>query len=392
MFLIIFCFLSISLGIYAQQIPEIKINPFNRVTGDLKLSDLVETIEYIPLETTNKCLVGVAPRTFDISDNYIVLHCWKTNQVYLFKRNGSFVGLIGREGSGPGEYVGMSVSSVFIDEEKKQIFVGTTHPNQISIFDLKGNFIKNYVVGNKDEVADFMYYFNKQFLLAYSNSGTVSHKYELRTSQMHLLTKGVKTIPFSMKNTFLGVQPPSVYLYEGELCARETCLNDTLFAIKNNQFSPKYIINSGKYDLTPELRSDGDEYRKYWLSLVRYVNVFESNNYLFFDYLFNRNWYFVYYSKQEKKILYFNSQRMLPDNYIGGIPNDYDGGLPLWPTKQSENTWYVFQDASDLCEETPKQKRLKPKGPEKAIQAFKRMCKKMQPDDNPVLMIVKLKK
>lgn len=163
-------------SLHAQSKPEvIKIDPKSKTSGILGLSDLVESVEYVPLETTAKCLVGILPREFDVSKNYIVLNCWKTNQIYLFRRNGSFVCLVGGGGS-------------------------------------------------------------------------------------------------------------------------------------------------------------------------------------------------------EK-----------------GIPNDFDGGPSVWPVVQKEDIWYAFQDASSLCGDEVQPNKLKPKGPATAVQALKKLSKKLEPDDNPVLMILKRK-
>ena len=40
---------------FAQSTPiEIKIDPKNMPEGDLRMSDLIESVEYIPLETTQR--------------------------------------------------------------------------------------------------------------------------------------------------------------------------------------------------------------------------------------------------------------------------------------------------------------------------------------------------
>ena len=81
------------------------------------LGDLVESVEYVPLETNDKCLIGEL-FSYDISKNYILVCCNQTKTVYLFKRDGSFVRQIGGLGQGPGEHLG--VNDVFIDEDKNE--------------------------------------------------------------------------------------------------------------------------------------------------------------------------------------------------------------------------------------------------------------------------------
>ena len=52
-------FLALSLNLWAQQkVLDIKLTPTDTPKGDLKLADLVESLEYVPLETKANCLVG----------------------------------------------------------------------------------------------------------------------------------------------------------------------------------------------------------------------------------------------------------------------------------------------------------------------------------------------
>lgn len=61
------------------------------------LSGLVESVEYVALETPNNCLIGYIAR-FDVSKDFILVWCSKSNSIYLFKRNGKFITKIGNRG------------------------------------------------------------------------------------------------------------------------------------------------------------------------------------------------------------------------------------------------------------------------------------------------------
>lgn len=128
-----------------SQIPKIGINPKSRPKGNLMLSDLVQSVEYIPLETNENCLVG-AISFFSVTDNYIAVYCHKTTQVYLFTYQGRFVAKIGREGEGPGEYLKYSMQNIFLDEKNNQIFIHASYPSRLMYYNLKGEYIKSEAI------------------------------------------------------------------------------------------------------------------------------------------------------------------------------------------------------------------------------------------------------
>ena len=93
-----------SLVVFAQPNPiEIKIDPKNMPEGNLRMSDLIESVEYIPLETTDKCLIGDGVR-YDFNDEYIIAGDLHGEAVYLFNRKGKFIRAIGGKGPGPQEF------------------------------------------------------------------------------------------------------------------------------------------------------------------------------------------------------------------------------------------------------------------------------------------------
>ena len=69
---------------------------------DVKLEDLFERVEVIPLETNDSCLIKEIGRVIE-TDSFIYL--FDVNRVLNFNSDGSFVNSIGRRGRGPGEYI-----------------------------------------------------------------------------------------------------------------------------------------------------------------------------------------------------------------------------------------------------------------------------------------------
>ena len=76
--------------------------------------------------------------------------------------------------------------------------------------------------------------------------------------------------------------------------------------------------------------------------------------------------------------------RPIKNNRYSGFKNDLDGGPTFWPKYISSDgemvTWFLAEEFLDIYEQLP--------SPSKELKAF---AQKLQQDDNPVLMTVKLK-
>jgi hypothetical protein len=178
------------------------------------------------------------------------------------------------------------------------------------------------------------------------------------------------------------------YVYDNSVHVRENMLNDTLYRI-NSEFSfvPKYIVNSGKYGVTLETRSDANlfiqEFRNNRLLVLN--SMFETKDYVLLSYRFTPNLNNpCYYNKKEDKLLYFSSTL--------GLPNDYDGGLDFWPQYQYNNQLVAYYQAHFFEAHLNNSEKSNPKGNAEVINSFEQMCRKIDSEDNPVMVIVTLKK
>lgn len=376
------CFSLISTGLSSSEIvPEIVINPTKLpAKGDLALSDLIENIEYIPLQTLDKCLLGRIS-SFDVSDNYILVYCIQTSQVYLFNRKGKFITLISQKGQGPGEY--MYIGNVFLDESRNEIIIHSFGlKDQLLYYDLKGKYLR---AKDSSGISIIVDRFNDQFITGdFSHRKEALYTYALYDRNLNLLTQGVK--PLTLSHTRSRTSPAaSYYWYNNKMYIKETALNDTLYVIENNKFIPYMRIHAGKYEVTPEIREETDAQkffaRSYECAILK--AIIETEKYLIYNYRYQEEAYYCYYDKSSRKTYTLQSNK--------GIPNDYNGGFAFWPDKQRNKTWYTFYNAHQFEEELNKQKKLTPKGPKEAVAGFSNLMEKLDTEDNPVLVIVKLK-
>ena len=381
-FVILFLFV---LQLHAQVI-KIDINPTLQPKGSLMLSDLVEQIEYIPLETKNNCIVGNIVY-FDVSENYIVVYD-QSSEVFLFRRTGRFVAKIGSRGQGPGEY--LQPNGVFIDELKNCVYVQDYR--KLLMYDFAGKHLNTF--SYNDRISWIFFHHNNQFI-----SGTISvlsnedyYVYGIWDSTMNLVKQEVKGALVEIKenrSSHVGI-PISRYIYQGYLHLKESVLNDTIYLLnKNNEFIPKYIINCGRYSMTQEMKGDADNFFRNMARVIGGMCFFETSNFLLASYQYNKKWIPCYYDKKANKLLYFNSDEGILDDFTGGI--DFVFVSFFTYARQKNNELYSFHNAYNLLNKYDKQNKLTPKGPAESVQKVQSLLENLDPEDNPVLIIATLK-
>ena len=77
--------------------------------------EVVDSMLFVPLETTDISLLGVVGQVQKIGNRLVVVDTYKAQKILVFDMNGKFLHGIGAKGEGPGEYV--SLNQVLITSE-----------------------------------------------------------------------------------------------------------------------------------------------------------------------------------------------------------------------------------------------------------------------------------
>ncbi|MDR0572675.1 MAG: 6-bladed beta-propeller [Tannerella sp.] len=72
--------------------------------SEVRLSEYVEDVSVVKLETSGDCIIGNIAKIQLYEDRIYILDDL-SNAVYIFDKNGAFTGCLNRRGAGPGEYV-----------------------------------------------------------------------------------------------------------------------------------------------------------------------------------------------------------------------------------------------------------------------------------------------
>jgi hypothetical protein len=102
------------------------------LTDDIQLSDSLEFI-FIPLETSEQCLIGVVEQV-EIQDDKIYVLDSNQMALFVFDMEGKFLTQIGNRGAGPGEYI--TPMSFDFDLSANTIIVNDIEKKELLCFDL----------------------------------------------------------------------------------------------------------------------------------------------------------------------------------------------------------------------------------------------------------------
>jgi len=377
----------------------ISIDPNKTQLGKITLSDMIESIEYIPLETNTNCLVGeIRDRNcLLVSNNYILVYCNRSGSYYLFSRTGKFLAKIGNEGRGPGEYP-IATRIVSINEELHQISIVSSSSRKLFFYDFNGKYLhsksfeQTFLGGSNFNLIKY----DENYYAMFSNNANREEDplftYNIFSEDLKLLAQNIKPVYYTMlqRGTLTQQGNFCYYSYDGLMHIKKATLNDTVYQIKNLSFVPKYIINAGKYSFTTEVLRDAKEFGKEFHNRTMIFSIFETNNYLLISYNYDQKDFHQYYDKSRKETFLFNS--------ASGIPNDYDGGLDFSPKQQNDNEYITWYHAYHFDENDNK---LSPKASPKDVERFKTVTKEVlgvrDPqtnklmEANPVIVIVKFK-
>ncbi len=93
----------------------IKINPFE-VKEDINLSDIVDSVKYIKLQTDSNCVMGRVKEII-IKEKYIYALDVSQGIIFVFDKKGKYISKLDKRGKGPGEY--LNLGPFFVDDNEE---------------------------------------------------------------------------------------------------------------------------------------------------------------------------------------------------------------------------------------------------------------------------------
>lgn len=386
------CFLfliQITLSCGSQNSNTLEIDPRNFSDNKISLSEIADAITYIPLD--NSLPIGIT-YSIRITNDHIYLS-GKDVGILQFDRYGKMDRKIGRKGRGPGEYIyGMRFT---VDEKNGNIYV--LDPGKIKVYSPTGIFLRDLLYEKDIEYmgGDLEFYNSKLFIADYLITGNSKNNWVFLDTLGNLVAKKENSVPPFKPNTAIG---GSIYKFGNKLFYYNL-FNDTIFSISSDlNNNGAYLFARGTHRWPREMETNDAES---WYKLFKPGTMFETKKFIVLIYSYLDRYAISLIDKKTRKIFLALKFEEIPGSLVKSKPcliNDLDGGMPLSSEINyfSENSReYLIQlvNSFDLKAYLAGNefKKTIPKYPEKK-KNLEKLVNSLKETDNPVLMVVRLKK
>ena len=266
-----------------------KVSELKSEVKDLLLSELVESLEVVRLETNDSCLIKEIWKVF-VTDNYIGVLEHDGRTYKLFDRKGKFITNIGKIGQGPHEYINLINSS--IDEKNNRVYLmGFSRVDKLLCYDLEGNAYDDIPFYYKS--LDKPSFFIKDDIITVFSMPITNR--EVFSFQQNMKGELIKTMP--------ATEDLYAYDYENELF---TSYNNGVFSIHYTMLDTIFNYDSESNKLIPKYHTkfDGDAFCVYRELPNHYITIsFPS----------------IIVNKKTKKANYYKAK----NDFLGGLDIDY---------------------------------------------------------------------
>lgn len=380
--------------------------------SDIKLSSLVEEIIYIPLKTENadffmRFLHGLA---YDEQSHLFVLH----DSFYAFTADtlGHFVNRIGRIGQGPGEY--KQIGHISVNFEEQRVYIKTSYKHNVITYDYQGHVIAESSPMSIDTFTESIFYYDH----ALWGVGSSYRSNALTVRKENRLLYGFALLDSLCKRTSLqtanpiepyghleglesGLSLQGVSVYKDVILLTQSggAPSDTIYTIQNKQFVPRYFLNYGSH--RPDISKcwSQDARNASYQTYYSLQPAFETERLFFLEIYFQNQNYLICYDKYTDN--HFSapvSFRLMKNGapLVRGFENDIDGGFPFYPRSvSSDGTYWLTYLSPAYMKECLTEEYFAAHSEvlnKKKQEELKSIVANADEEDNPVLVLLKIKK
>ncbi len=360
------------------------IDPGYIVNRTIFISEIATEIDYIPL--SNEILFGGLV-SIELTDSLIFITPINEG-LLVYDLNGNYRRQIGKRGRGPGEY--RSATKFTLDKKNEIVYVLELTKNRLLKYSYRAKFlgITNLKTEGQSFFSEIIFSNNNLFLFEGINQGYGKYDWVVWDTLGNILSEKFNSIEkFPSYNYCCGNKQEAfnnTFYYWNQI-------NDTIFEIKEDKYEPAFLFAQGDFRF-PKKKIKA-VYDEYFFPRV----IFFSKHYLFIAYIYDYKSYTGIYVKSENQ--FYNVNVTEDWNFVNGpgIINNFDSGLPLIPLSyycNNKNEEFLIGEISPFELKTQVAsnafKNSTPKYPEKKKE-LEKLANSLDENDNPLLMLVKLK-
>lgn len=365
-FLCLCCVLSVS----AQKPVVINLaKAISESPKEIMLNELASDIRYVPLETTDDCLMN--------NEFYIMQYTGEdiiTSGIFHFDKNGKFLNKIGSKGQGPEEY--LQGLFAFGDWKNKLLYVQNW--NTLTCYGFDGTFVRSVPTPQLNMGAAGL--FDENHIL-YSNDIYYADKanpiqlYMVDSQNGKTVSKWRGHLEENKKYGMILTSRDFMYNYDNSLFYKPA-LENVIFKIlspKKRQLVYKFDCSGKDIDVSAD---EVDPKKRFQFLSVYWAK--ETAQYLFVNYGMKNISRLGIYDKEKKTF----TNVTIKDNLAGG----YDIH-PAWTS--DDNHLLMVYYAGGLLQD--KEKRYSTGLLPERKKELDELLKNIKEDDNPVVILVTLK-
>ena len=391
----LFVFLSCAQEESARRLNVIDLESNVGITRTVNLSEIAESIHYIPLETTSESLLATPFIYLHLENEVLYIQQFRT-EIKLFSKNGSFIRTFNRLGNGPQEYE--FLSNLDIDPATNNIIIHSF--GKYIEYDASGKYIGRVLFDDLNDIKTFgpyrLFRINENLNVIMFNKYTSKYSacvtdslfnvlYYISYSEIEQNVRNKNQLQINITYPYFYKFNDSLRLFNG--------YDDNILSVSNSSgFDTSFILNYGKYDYrNVNLNTRGNLKMPF---IYRYYRALESSNYLFMQFSLGslphkpmikmrpgktgerRVEVPISASLFNKKTGEFQFVDQPVINQYGFI-DDFEGGPAFWPLYISANDIMVsIIDAHNFIEFAQTNK---------VSDKFRKVAEELNEDSNPVL-------
>lgn len=346
-------------------------------TEKAKISEISESVEYIPLQTTDSVLIGGIEKLIVWQGDFFI---WdkQAESIYRFDGEGKFKSKFFKQGGGPGEYP--RIFDFNMDRSNGHLWIYSDMTNSLYEYTAEGEFIQKIKspmrVSTFAVKADQAYCYARDFVNEEYFKATFPRQYRYL-----MLQSGVpqqQALEYTYRETGVPLSTDNFSYYKDTVLLTEF-LKPLVYSIDSvGRLVPRYKLVFTTNTIHPSFDDEIDlkqlqAEEKAGNFTDLFGGFFETDNYLFFNYA--RGLVGTGYVDKKTGIVH-NQGYFLTDDF-----NDI--GLSVSILFADEDYVYKTKEPSLLLR-TRELGGLSP--------YLEKVCQEMQEFDNPVIVKVKLKK
>ena len=388
--------LFLSIPVYGQNVPimqksasgdEIHIDfysAYKNRTPILLTSQIADDIEFIPLETTEDCLIGNFIRNIVVTQKDIIVFDY--DGCYHFNRQGKFLNKIGAKGNGPGEYT--QPMSIVVDTLNHWVYFSDYHSGRFVKYDYSGRYLADLKVermGHNNTLHKPQEIIIEKVFYQFAKKGERFCMMYYSEKQKKIISK--MSCDYDKDIPGLAMCNPISYSHNGNMYLKDFWC-DTIYQMIDPFHLKSYaVFDKGNF----EERTRNDE------SLITGKESSRDRMVLDIGRISETDRYILISSNRAVMAHDKKLQKTFAGGYSGeddklGVQDDLYGCPGIrsdhYPSCVNGNELYTFRHAHEFIENGDGKHSIT----DTRYDAYRKMVDNLDEEDNPVIMIVKIKR